>query len=99
MNSARLRHSESGVYASATRSGSRVFHAISAAWTFWSAVSSVKGGSGGLVIRRVGEWEMFQCHLAEVFSIPTVFCFRRIETRLIVNSMTIEAPERAAYGT
>jgi len=24
-----------------------VFHASSAAWTFWRAVSSVKGGSGG----------------------------------------------------
>jgi hypothetical protein len=32
-NSARLRHSVSSVYASATRSGSRVFHASSAAFT------------------------------------------------------------------
>src|SRR5262245_7264252 len=29
------------------RSGSRVFQASSAAWTFWRAVSSVNGGSGG----------------------------------------------------
>src|SRR5262249_44092138 len=48
-NSERLRHSESGVYASATRSGSRVFHASSAACTFCFAVSKVNGGSGGFV--------------------------------------------------
>ena len=43
-NSSRLRHSESSVYASATRSGSRVFHASCAARTFAAAVSAVKGG-------------------------------------------------------
>src|SRR4051794_20191587 len=48
-NSSRLRHCESSVYAAATRSGSRVFQASSAAWTFWRAVSSVKGGTGGLI--------------------------------------------------
>src|SRR5215472_17672899 len=47
MNRSRLRHTESSVYASATRSGSRVFQASSAAWTFWRAVSSVNGGNGG----------------------------------------------------
>ena len=36
------------MYASATRSGSQVFHASSAACTFCLAVSSVKGGTGGL---------------------------------------------------
>ena len=41
----RLRHSESGEYASATRSGSREFHASSAIWTFPVAVSRVKGGT------------------------------------------------------
>src|SRR5215472_8435472 len=46
-NSSRLRQAESSEYAPATRSGSRVFHASSAAWTFCRAVSSVKGGSGG----------------------------------------------------
>jgi hypothetical protein len=48
-NSSRFRHFESTVYASATRSGSRVFQASSAACTFWRAVSSVKGGTGGLI--------------------------------------------------
>src|SRR5580693_5364275 len=47
MNSSRLRHTESTVYAAATRSGSRVFQASSAACTFWRAVSSVNGGNGG----------------------------------------------------
>ena len=42
-------HFESRVYASATRSGSRVFQASSAACTFCRAVSSVKGGTGGLI--------------------------------------------------
>jgi hypothetical protein len=46
-NSSRLRQWESSVYAAATRSGSRVFHASSAACTFWRAVSSVNGGTGG----------------------------------------------------
>src|SRR5215469_9412472 len=46
-NSSRLRQTESSEYAPATRSGSRVFQASSAAWTFCRAVSSVKGGSGG----------------------------------------------------
>src|SRR4051794_9139262 len=45
--SSRFRHSESSVYAAATRSGSRAFHASSAACTFWRAVSSVNGGTGG----------------------------------------------------
>ena len=35
------------MYAAATLSGSRVFQASSAAWTFWRAVSSVNGGTGG----------------------------------------------------
>src|SRR5215470_245663 len=46
-NSSRLRQTESSEYAPATRSGSRVFQASSAAWTFCRAVSSVKGGNGG----------------------------------------------------
>src|SRR3954468_4605957 len=46
-NSSRLRQSESSVYAIATRSGSRVFHASSAACTLRRAVSSVNGGTGG----------------------------------------------------
>src|SRR6185312_14497007 len=46
-NSARLRQRLSSVYARATRSGSRVFHASSAARTFCAAVSAVKGGRGG----------------------------------------------------
>src|SRR4051812_39749978 len=45
--SSRLRHWEVSVYAPATRVGSQVFHASSAACTFWRAVSSVNGGSGG----------------------------------------------------
>src|SRR5262245_15880169 len=43
----RLRQTESTVYAPATRSGSRVFHASSAAWTFLIAASRSNGGSGG----------------------------------------------------
>jgi hypothetical protein len=46
-NSARLRHALSAVYASDTRSGSREFHASSAARAFWAAVSRVNGGYGG----------------------------------------------------
>ncbi len=46
-NSARLRQVLLRVYASATRSGSRVFHASSAMRTFCVAVSWVKGGKGG----------------------------------------------------
>src|SRR6185436_5830271 len=46
-NWSRLRQAESTLYAPATRSGSRVFHASSAAWTFLAAVSAVKGGNGG----------------------------------------------------
>ena len=49
MNSARLRQRLSGLYASATRSGSRVFQPSSAARTFWIAVASVNGGSGGRI--------------------------------------------------
>src|SRR5512132_3268940 len=45
--SLRFRHWLSTVYASETRSGSRVFLASSAARIFWLAVSSVNGGSGG----------------------------------------------------
>src|ERR1700730_17207454 len=48
MNSERLRQRLSTVYASATRAGSRVFHASSAMRAFCVAASSVKGGSGGL---------------------------------------------------
>jgi len=44
--SLRFRHWLSTVYASETRSGSRVFQASSAARIFWIAVSSVNGGSG-----------------------------------------------------
>src|SRR5690606_27688859 len=47
MNSDRLRHTESSVYARATRRGSRVFHASSAALTFARAAASSNGGSGG----------------------------------------------------
>src|SRR6202789_477555 len=47
-NSARLRHRLSVVYASATRAGSRVFHASSAMRAFCAAVSEVNGGRGGL---------------------------------------------------
>jgi len=43
-NSARLRHALSTVYASETRSGSREFHASSAARAFCAAVSRVNGG-------------------------------------------------------
>src|SRR5689334_24247924 len=46
-NSARLRHALSTVYASDTRSGSREFHASSAARAFCAAVSRVNGGNGG----------------------------------------------------
>src|SRR3954471_18628341 len=46
-NSARLRHALSTVYASDTRSGSREFHASSAARALSAAVSRVKGGNGG----------------------------------------------------
>ena len=48
-NSSRLRHWESSEYALATTSGSRVFHAFSAAFTFARAVSSVKGGKIGVI--------------------------------------------------
>src|SRR5262245_63267668 len=48
-NSARLRQLESGVYARATFSGSRVFQASSASRTFISADSRVNGGTGGRV--------------------------------------------------
>src|ERR1700678_2388264 len=47
-NSSRLRQTESSLAAPATRSGSRVFHASSAACTFCLAVCSVNGGNGGL---------------------------------------------------
>src|SRR3954470_10237357 len=46
-NSSRLRHCESTVYAAATRSGSRVFQASSAACTLARAPSSSNGGNGG----------------------------------------------------
>src|SRR3954463_8723960 len=46
-NSVRLRHALSTVYASDTRSGSREFHASSAARALSAAVSRVKGGNGG----------------------------------------------------
>src|SRR5690349_19449887 len=46
-NSARLRHALSTVYASETRSGSREFHASSAARALYAAVSRVNGGNGG----------------------------------------------------
>src|SRR6266849_4821053 len=51
-NSERLRQRLSVVYASATRAGSRVFHASSAIRAFCAAVSAVKGGSGGRLIER-----------------------------------------------
>ena len=47
MNCERLRHLLSSVYARATRSGSRLFHASSAARIFCAAVSGVNGGTGG----------------------------------------------------
>lgn len=47
MNRSRLRQTESGVYAPATRTGSLEFQASSAAWTLASAPASSKGGSGG----------------------------------------------------
>src|SRR6267378_8363890 len=53
-NSARLRQRLSTVYASATRAGSRVFHASSAMRVFCAAVSAVKRGSGGRSI----EWSL-----------------------------------------
>ena len=43
----RLRQAESTVYAPATRSGSRVFQASSAACTLVRALSRSNGGSGG----------------------------------------------------
>src|ERR1700682_1955629 len=46
MNSARLRQRLSSVYASATREGSREFHASSAIRAFWAADSIVNGGIG-----------------------------------------------------
>src|SRR6185295_15530582 len=46
-NSARLRHTLSGVYASATFCGSRPFQASSARRTLRTAASRSKGGSGG----------------------------------------------------
>ena len=49
MNSERFRHTESAVYAPATRSGSRVFHAASAASTFCRAEASSNGGTGGRI--------------------------------------------------
>src|SRR6266446_4146036 len=47
MNSARLRQMLSTVYASETRSGSRLFQASSASRTFWMAESRSNGGTGG----------------------------------------------------
>src|SRR5579862_495576 len=47
INSDLFLHRESGEYASATFSGSRVFHPSSAPRTFCVAVSRVNGGSGG----------------------------------------------------
>src|SRR5262249_53317596 len=49
-NSDRFRQTLSIVYASATRPGSRVFHASSAIRAFCAALSIVKGGSGGRLI-------------------------------------------------
>src|SRR3546814_14601154 len=46
-NSERLRQRLSVVYASATREGSRMFHASSASRTFRAAVSRGNGGNGG----------------------------------------------------
>src|SRR5438552_2620489 len=46
-NSERLRHLLSFVYASATRAGSRLFQASSAARAFRAADSASKGGKGG----------------------------------------------------
>jgi hypothetical protein len=47
MSAPRLRQCESALEASATRPGSRLFQASSAACTFCRAVSAVNGGSGG----------------------------------------------------
>ena len=47
MKVSRLRQTESTVYAPATRSGSRVFQASSAACTLARALSRSNGGSGG----------------------------------------------------
>ena len=58
MNSARLRHRLSGVYASATRSGSRVFQPSSAARTFGDGVVSGEGWQ-----RRPG-LHAAECHTA-----------------------------------
>src|ERR1700730_3005415 len=57
-NSARFRQRLSVVYASATRAGSRVFHASSAWRAFCAAVSAVKGGSGGRLMGLSSDrWE------------------------------------------
>src|SRR6266853_2528913 len=55
-NSERLRQRLSVVYASATRAGSRVFHASSARRAFSAAVSAVKGGSGGFMGHTPTVW-------------------------------------------
>lgn len=63
MNSARLRHWLSAVYACATLAGSRPFHASSAMRTFWMAVAWLKGGRGGRVINcSVGQATMVTPH-------------------------------------
>ena len=48
-NSARLRHSESSVYASDTRCGSRLFQASSAIRTLATALAHVNGGLMGAI--------------------------------------------------
>src|ERR1700688_4836370 len=67
MNSDRLRHRLCALYASATFSGFREFHASSAARTFWIAVSRVKGGSGGRVSTFSTDCLGLLCCLERVF--------------------------------
>src|SRR5216684_3027574 len=83
--SARLRHLLSTVYANETRSGSRLFHASSAARTFCVAVSRVNGGTGGrtglLFMSVLGEAE---CSLTKGRPIKASRMWRphRVEHRL-----------------
>src|SRR6267142_1648312 len=56
-NSERLRQTESTVYASATRCGSRVFQASSARRTFWTAVWASKGGPVRVATESVNAFE------------------------------------------
>src|SRR6476646_728295 len=100
-NSERLRQRLSVVYASATRAGSRVFHASSAIRTFCAAVSAVKGGSGGRLILRVLAWQFGKMGCAPCHERPREGHARAQHGTSVVSlfhSITSSASSRIKFG-